>query len=856
MARPLLYAAQWLLPVAALAQGAPQTQVIEVTGQRASLANAASLKREAPGLVDSVVAEDLQKLPDFSIADALQRITGVQITRDRGEAALVLVRGLAQIETLLNGREVFTAGTGRQLDFADIPAEMVSRIDVHKSGAADQVEGGAAGVIDLRTRRPLDFAGRTMVATARAVHGSLVRRTEPQVSVLWSDRGTTANSGEWGLLLNLAWQRRAWREDQKGSGNPLRRSDLLPGQDVFVPNGSSESASAGRRERRAGSLVAQWRPRPGLEAYAEAHVAEFKTLQDTHQINVFAPAAGPGSADPASVRLFPGTQDVQRVTWLNAPVSVLSFARDTVDRTRQFALGAIWKPANWELKLDASTTHAFNHLYFAGPFMATTAPRFTHDLSGRVPGTSVEGVNLLDPQAYRFTGVAYRTRPFEGDLHALRLDARRSFAVGWLRSVGGGLRFAERQADNTPGLVFADAPVSGLAPTDLPGSTMPNPYADFMSQSGAPSLGQHLAGSLHDARDAAALRAAFGVDAPIPAGANPLTLWRIKERSDAAYLSAQWEATALPLDGEAGVRVVRTCAEVSGSQTGSDGVVPADRKSCSTDPLPSASLRWRLHPGLQLRAAASRTLTRPGFDQLSPSLTLVRNPINPAQNSGNAGNPDLKPLRSDNLDLALEHYAGRHTMFYVTGFFKRVDGFVVNLSEDETHLGETYRVTRPRNAGQGRIRGVEIGGQHFFSTLPGAWSGLGVLANATWIDSRHDSFIVGQQTPLPNLSRKSANLVLMYEYQSVSARLAYNWRDRFLNGFVNIVGIGTIPAYTRGYGWLDASLTWRPHPRLSLALEGLNLLRTVRSSYYGEETRPQSSWRNDTQWSTTVTLQF
>jgi TonB-dependent receptor len=858
MARPLLYAALWLLPVAALAQADMQTQTIEVTGQRASLATAASLKREAPGLVDSVVAEDVHKLPDFSIADALQRITGVQITRDRGEAALVLVRGLAQIETLLNGREVFTAGTGRQLDFADIPAEMVARIDVHKSGAADQVEGGAAGIIDLRMRRPFDFPGRTVVATARAVHGSLVRRTEPQLSVLWSERGSTAASGEWGLLVNLAWQRRAWREDQKGSGNPLRRSDLMPGQEVVVPNGTSESASAGRRERRAGSLVAQWRPRATLQAYAEAHLAEFKTLQDTHQINVFAPTAA-GSFDPASLRLFPGTQDVQHITWLDAPVSALSFARDTVDRTRQFALGGSWRPAgDWEVELDASTTRATNDFYFAGPFMATTAPRFTHDLSTRVPGTRVQGVDLLDPQAYRFTGVAYRTRPFEGELHALRLDARRSFAEGWLRSVRGGLRMAKRHADNVPGLVFADAPVTGLAPADVPGSTIPNPYADFMSQSGAgSSLGQHLAGSLHDARDAAALRAAFGIDAPVPAAANPLTLWQIDERSDAAYLSAAWEAPALPLDGEAGVRVVRSCARSSSHQTGSDGVVaPTVQRRCSTDALPSASLRWRLPAGLQLRAAASRTLTRPGFDQQSPSLSLVRNPINPSQNTGSAGNPGLKPLRSDNLDLALERYAGRHTMFHLTAFYKRVDGFVVNLSQPETHFGETYQVSRPRNAGRGSIRGIEIGGQHFFTALPGAWSGLGVLANATYVDSRHDSFIVGQQTPLPNLSRKSANLILLYEHQGVTGRLAYNWRDRFLNGFINIVGIGPIPAHTRGYGWLDASLSWRPHPQVSVSLEGLNLLRTVRSSYYGAQTRPQSSWRNDTQWSTTVTLQF
>ncbi|MES2117394.1 MAG: TonB-dependent receptor plug domain-containing protein, partial [Pseudomonadota bacterium] len=131
----------------------PATAVVVVDGKCASLAAAQRIKRNQLAVVDSVVAEQVQTLPDFSVTDALQRITGVQIARDRGEGANVAIRGLTQMETTINGREVFTAGTGRNLDFADYPAEMVAGIDVYKSSSADQLDGGIGGVIDLRTRR-------------------------------------------------------------------------------------------------------------------------------------------------------------------------------------------------------------------------------------------------------------------------------------------------------------------------------------------------------------------------------------------------------------------------------------------------------------------------------------------------------------------------------------------------------------------------------------------------------------------------------------------------------------------------------------------------------------------------------
>jgi TonB-dependent receptor len=830
-----------------------QPPIVVVTGKRASLMSAQEIKRDNLGIVDSVVAEDITKLPDINVTDALQRITGVQILRDRGEGAGVAIRGLTQMETTLNGREVFTAGTGRNLDFADIPAELVAGIDVYKTSSANLIEGGVGGTIDLRTRRPFDFSGRQLAASMRVIHGDLIKHTQPQFSLLASERWKTADSGDVGVLVNLAHQKRAWREDQKSAGNPLTRKDVLPGQTVVVPNGTTETTSVGDRERNTASFVVQWRPNPALELYAEGSYAEFITRQDSHQINV--------STSPTFVAgspvLFPGTNDLKSITWTNAPFSVLSFARDTKDSTRQFAVGGRWKADALTVTADLSRTTSRDFLFFSGPFLAGTAARFTQDVSTHVPATSVAGTDLLDPANLRFTGVAYRTRPFDGGLTAARLDGSYRLDHPFFESVSAGVRLARRDADNMPGLIFADAPVTGLKASDKPDTVMPNPYGDFFPGQGVPSIGNFLVGNLATARDAVGLRNAFGISAPIPASASPLTLWDIHEDTQAAYLMTTFKSAALPLDGNAGVRVVRTREQVSGSQTvpATGTVAPIAVDSSHTDVLPSANLRYRVNDGLLLRGAASKTITRPDFNQLSPSLTLIANPVNPSLNQGSAGNPDLQPVRSTNLDLAVERYLDKVTSVVATVFLKHVDGFVTTVSNPETHDGAVYQVSRPRNGNTARIAGAETGYQQFFDTLPGWMSGLGVQANYTYVHSSMTNGAAGDQ-PLPNLSRHSANLVGMYERGPVSARIAYNWRDKFLSGFTNVVGVGALPIYTRGYGWLDASFSYRLDDRVTLSVEGTNLLRTVRSAYYGVATRPQSAWINDRQISLVLAIRL
>lgn len=808
-------------------------------------------KLEAGGIVEPLRAADLDRLPDLNVTDALQRVTGVQITRDRGEGGVAAVRGLTQVETLLNGREVFSAGTGRGLELADLPSEMLAGIDVWKTAPVQQVEGGLGGTINLRTRQPFDVAGDQAVASLRLLNGDLVEKARAQVSGLVIRRWR-GSDGDWGLLLNLQLQQRAFREDNKSSGPPTARTDLLPGQTVYAPSAASETLSQGVRTRRAGSLVLGWRPAEHLQLQFEAHWAALRTRQDSRQIN----AVASSQAEPGSLQLFPGTQDLQRVTWLQAPVSVLSFARDTEDSTRQFALNAESSGPEGRLVSDLSHSRSRNTLLFSGPFMATTAPRFTQDLSRRSPATALAGADFSDPALYRFTGVAYRNRPFAGRLTAWRLDAEQDLDHPWWRQWTAGLRAAWRQADNGAGLVFGDVAVSGLTGADRPDLLAPGTVSPGARP--GPSLSGWRVGDLTLARDPAALRAAYGITTPLPTEGNPLGRWRINERTLAGYASARWKAPLAPLSGELGLRWVQTGAAVDGRQSdpAEGDTDPLSVNATTTDWLPSLTLRHEDVPGRVWKAAASATITRPNFDQLSPSLSLLPNSVDPSLNQGSAGNPALRPVRSRNLDLAIEQALDAQSAWHATVFWKQVDGFINTVSSPEVHGGVTYQVSRPRNTAKATLTGAELGLQQSLPGLPAPWNGLGLQANYTYLASRAGPDSQGRRTVLQNLSRHSANLVVWYEQGDWAARLAWNWRSRFQSSQVNVVGLGTLPVYTAGYGWLDGSLERRLTPQVSLRLEALNLMSTLRQACYGSTTRPQGTWLNDRQLGLTLSARW
>ncbi|WP_440906586.1 TonB-dependent receptor (plasmid) [Catenovulum sp. SX2] len=189
---------------------APET--IEVKGIRGSLISAQAIKRDADTFVDSITATDIGALPDSSVLESLARVPGVSIDQFAtpndpdhfsAQGSGAVVRGMSQTRSEFNGRDSFSATSGRGLSFQDVSSTLMAGVDVYKNQTADMIEGGIAGTISLRTRKPFDSAGRLVSVTVEGNYGDMAQELTPTFAGLYSDRWKT-NSGEWGFLINAS----------------------------------------------------------------------------------------------------------------------------------------------------------------------------------------------------------------------------------------------------------------------------------------------------------------------------------------------------------------------------------------------------------------------------------------------------------------------------------------------------------------------------------------------------------------------------------------------------------------------------------------------------------------------------
>jgi TonB-dependent receptor len=820
---------------------AQELQGVTVTGVRASLQSAQQIKMDSDKIVDSIVAEDIGKLPDLNVSDALQRITGVQIERDLGEGGAVAIRGLPQVQTTLNGRELFTAGGGRTFNTQDFPSELLRGINVYKSSSADLVEGGLGGTIDLITQKPFDFEGFKAAGAATANYGDQIHKAKPDASFLVSNRWNTS-AGEFGALLSASYQERAYRQDLQTTGSPFESTTLIPGQTVIAPNGTYNPTITGDRKRKGLNGALQWRPSKNLEFYAEGNFQDFTTKQE--QRGIYIPTLGL-TPQPGSATTFGGGSDLSHGTYLNPMVQTFGTARDTEDKNTQYALGGKWFSGPWTLDGEVSYSKSKSDLEYSELDMNTTADSVTQDLNSTVPSTTLAGAHLLDPSAYTFGALTRSENHFTGNLKAGQFNAEYA-TDGFITSVKGGLRYTSRESDANPIRFFEST--GDIAATNHPGLYNPLPYSDYFSRTdGGVALPRNfLTVDPSLLRDFDAVRQELGMTTA-PA-TSPLSAFKINEKTEAGYLMANFAAgSGVSIDGNVGVRVIRTRENVTGNQplfinNVQTGYTAIDGKSEYTDYLPSFNARIHFTDTLQLKLAASKGITRPDFSNLSPSLTLV-----PANGQAASGNPALGPLRAKNYDASLEWYFAPASSVYGALFYKSVDGFISQTVTPNVVIdGITYNLAQPVNGDGGQVRGAEFGYQQFFDFLPGWLSGFGMQANYTYVDSVAPSAVKGLTTTLPSLSKNSYNLVGIYEKGPWSIRAAYNWRSKFYQGlFVGTGSIGPSPIYRASYGWLDASVSYDINKHATLVLSASNLLRTRRQSYYTFLDRPNDRTVDD-----------
>jgi TonB-dependent receptor len=844
---------------AALAAEPPKEDALEevvITGVRASLDNAQELKKRSNQVVDSIVAEDIGKLPDNNVADALARVTGVQIRRDSGEASVVLIRGLPNITTLLNGREVFTTFQ-RFIQLADVPANMLKRVDVYKTIGADLIEGGIAGMIDVRTRRPFDAEGLHINGNVRGVYSDKSKATDPDLGLTLSDTWNTG-AGDFGALLAASYTPRNYHEERAFNVEPSAQTctgDICdtthgafnpahpaPVPDLKGPSVVGQIPIAGDRRRTAFNTVLEWRPNANTKLYFDGFATDYK---NDWELDFFVGLPWLGNGDVAATT-FPGSNQLKTLTDHDVFTITSTQANRAHSITKQYAVGGSWQSDDGGLTLSTDLSDTTSIYEWRNPIL---------DVSTVVPDVFVD-TSHNDTVLLRYGGASYDIK--DGSTFSLanffdnygRDDGRsvdwrgdltwKPSAEGLLKNVSVGLRYADRKAASIRSFIGGTgAPPTPVAAQSIPGlDGSSEPMASGGPQYDLVQWYTPSAEFLLDNTDV--IRAAFGqTTRPL----DPGSFFSDEEKTKTIYAQTQigGDVGARPWSAILGVRAVKTEQTLIGNQSidsgpgGSLVYTPVQADNDSTDLLPNATFRLNIRPDLVSRLALTRTLTRPNFDDLNPGVSLSTIVSNTTGLTGNGGNPNLKPVKSDNLDLSLEWYFARAGALTATAFGRKFKGYVQPSFENLTFGGLVYRVARPGNTGSGQLKGLEVTYQQFYDWLPGIWSGLGLQTNATFSDGTTEDPATGQDRTITGVSKWAYNVIGFYERGPWAGRLAYNWRSKFIDTYAiaaNSTGVYNLKVADTAQ--MDGSLSFKVNPNFTLTFEVINILDTEFRDYFDD----------------------
>jgi iron complex outermembrane receptor protein len=828
------------------ADDADKVETIVVQGYRAAAVKALDNKLLANSIMDSIVADDIGKLPAQNIAEAIGRMPGVTIVRKQGEGQFVDVRGLGTNSSaaLLNGRILATENIGRAYSFDILPAELISGVDVYKSPTAALVEGGIGASINMITAQPLNLGNR-IAFSVQGNHDAQRGGVSPQVTALYSMK---SSDGVFGALLAFSHINRKI-EGRRIFTDGFEANQTVAGvggvqlTGVSLPTWTQYDINATTRERNSGLVTLQWRPSSAVKITADGLYSKLDVNDDSK--GFFA-----GSCPGCGLRdaVVDGTNTVTSFTggWGSG---LIAFSRPRLAETKALGLNVEWTVSpQFSSVFDiagskATDRNGGNQNWFE---VAHNAPGFStstfqYRLSPDNLPTYTNLGNISDTSNATFNGHVYEGRSVEDEVKQATYTGKFKLAAGPVKSFDFGLNYSDRKKSksrfDTPGLW-------GLY------SGIPVPQSVFTTASGSANLfGTGMFGSGFPAFDSGALRDYLLSDAAINLTANPAATrdWlsrhgggfgveqlaresgSAQEKTSGGFLQANFEGELLKRDWSAnvGLRYARTETTSRGIGQeilridppppggGENVVVVSDPRPLTVtgayaEWLPSANFKIDLSDNLLLQASASKTLTRASLDDLVVSRTIN---ARDRERRITDGNPGLQPMLANNADLALTWYDRKGS--YVSGalFSKKL----TNLTQRQTNkvivAGLEFDQERPENVGTDDFSGYEIGGQYLFSAVPAPFNGLGVQGNVTRIVKKKIS---------------TYNVAVFYEKGPVQARLAYVYRNGYRE---NDAGKRGQPEDVAAYGDLSANFSFAINKNVTIFAEAMNLTDEVIHSY-------------------------
>ena len=787
------FAVQAGAQTASTAPATADNDVVIVTGIRGSLTKSLAIKRKNTQVVESIVSEDIGKLPDNNVVEALQRVTGIQVTnRAGGEVSGLSIRGMPDINTTWNGRTIFTA-SGTQVALQDIPSTLVRQIDVYKTRDASQIETGIAGQIDVKSLRPFDFKGPQVSVFARETYLEPAKKWNPQLSVLASNRWHTS-IGDVGALINLSDVKTDYRNESVTPGalvpfttenpmpgyTPLQRifSGWSPGLNEGLPEAAGsklnflggsttypyylsrdaifQSDVHGERERPAANIAFQWQPDDNQVYTFEAMYNGYKDKIFNNLLFTFVDWWGNLGSNPASTfTLYPGTNVMKTRT----VGSVYGFNSGdyTTAATDSFvyALNGKWKIGDrLRLNGDLSYQTSAYHSEFTATRIDRVANSVTVDFNrgdGNMEFKFDDNSKLTDPTQWNVAQFYDNANRNTGSAATASLDG--VFDADWkgVKTLSFGVRFDDRKAAE------ANRQQSGFLGKNL--ATLDKNYqytnSDFWSDiGGVPTSwlepnAYYIRDHIDDWR--ALYHTADPANIQLTANLHLQKTFDVEEKTSAAYIMADTdnELFGRRLRGNIGLRYVSVRTDMNFYNSNTGTVVKSSASKEVSKVLPSVTLRYDATDDLLVRFNYGETLRRPNFGDLNPNLQLSNDVTNIGYGTGSGGNPDLEATRSKNLDLTAEWYFQKDSSLYGTLFTRDIEGLVVPLRH-RVHVayaddfyktqpghsnGYDYVINSPVNASKGKISGAEMGLIYFPKGLPDFLDGLGFQGSVTTLTS-------------------------------------------------------------------------------------------------------------------------
>ncbi len=850
------------LAVAAAAQAqqaqtsATDIDTITVTGIRGSIQKSLDTKRDASSHVEAVSAEDIGKLPAKNVADTLRELPGVNIASSSAsegafdEADRVSLRGTAPslTQTTVNGHGIATGDwfvlsqvqtVGRSVSYSLLPSEVVDQVVVHKSSEAKLVEGGAAGTVDIITRKPLQFDKPfTADVDVGAVYSDLPSSTKPQFDALLNFKN---DAGNFGVLVEPFYEKRELRRDgQEVVGGygviPEFEADGITKTPVALsnpemvgklyPNEVGAAYFTQERERKGGTIDVEFKASDSLTFDLNGFYSDLKA--DNYNRNYMMWTSQFAAQSPTSATVKNGV-----VTGASyAPDGTTPYGvYDMISRpgaeasTNYIALDADWQVNDSvKVKFEGGTSHGEGKSPEQDVLETGISP------TGGTVGWQMNGIGNAIDYTLGDNNTSKTQLPSAGwifgDQDIDVKDKENWFAAdsSWVNSGSGafasldfGLRYTEHERNNDSDI--GQGPITMPTLADLPtsGGSYPGDFGN--------GLGGSMPGGIwyYTPEQLAAIDAEF--TNRDPAGRyNWQNIYDLKEKDSAAYVQANFAGDKW--SGNLGVRYVHTAGTINYNQ-GVDASVPGAITTSAFGPylpistdndytklLPSANFKYNLTDDLVGRLAASKTLTRPDYSALAGYVSL-----DDLTHTGSGGNPTLKPIVSTNYDASLEWYFAPRALLAGSVFYMKMKDYVDVNGVEVIHYKDQqashaagqdvyadYTVTTPINT-DANVKGAELTYQQPIGEF------FGVDLNYTYAKGDSDN-----DHPVFGTSKNTYNASAYFENQTFSARVSYSYRSSFFAGASRAT-----PFYQDKLGTLGASFNYKATDWLSVSLDALNL---------------------------------